>query len=76
VTEEYYEKHFCHLIDICFLNSYLLYKKSGGIISRMEFQLELVENLILKFHGTELRPSGGSSKTTPPTRIKAPHYLS
>jgi hypothetical protein len=42
----------------------------------MEFQLKLEENLILKYHRTEVRPSGRSSKTAPPTRINAPHYPS
>jgi hypothetical protein len=42
----------------------------------MEFQLKFIENLILKHHRTEMRPSGRSSKTAPPTRINTPHYPS
>jgi hypothetical protein len=35
--KKYYQKHFCHTIDICYWNSYLLYKKKGGSIFRMEY---------------------------------------
>lgn len=74
--KKYYQKHFRHMVDICCLNSYLLYVKSGGTISRMEFQLRLIENLILKYHKTVVTPSGRPSKSAPPTRINAPHYPS
>lgn len=72
--KKYYQKHFRHFIDICCLNSYLLYVKTGGKMKRMEFQLKLIENMILKYHKTEIRPSGRPSKIAPPTRINAPHY--
>jgi hypothetical protein len=42
----------------------------------MEFQVKLVENLILKYHITEERPLGRPPETAPPTRMNAPHYPS
>ena len=72
--KKYYQKHFRHFIDICCLNSYLLYVKTGGKMKRMDFQLKLIENMIQKYHKTEIRSSGRPSKLAPPTRINAPHY--
>jgi hypothetical protein len=51
--KKYYQNHFFHLIDICHLNSYLLYKKKCGSISRMECRVELTESLISKYRVTE-----------------------
>jgi hypothetical protein len=61
----YHQKHCCHLIDICCINSYFLYKTTEGEISRLEFQYRLAENLILEYHRTEVRPTGRTSKTVP-----------
>ena len=46
----------------------------GGKISRMEFQMRLIENIISKYRVSEVRPSGRPPRTAPPTRINAPHY--
>jgi hypothetical protein len=59
--KKYYQKHFCHLINISCGNSYLLYKKTGGKITRLEFQYRLIENMILKCHRTAVGPSGRPS---------------
>jgi hypothetical protein len=34
----YHKKHCCHLIDICCINSYFLYKTTDGNITGLEFQ--------------------------------------
>jgi hypothetical protein len=44
---------FCNLIDICSFSFYFIYKRTGGSISQIEFQLKLGENLILKYIRTE-----------------------
>jgi hypothetical protein len=46
--KKYYQNHFCHLIDICCLNSNLLYKQTESKITMLEFQYRLTENLISK----------------------------
>jgi hypothetical protein len=51
--KKYYQKHFRHLIDICYWYSYLLYKKKGSSICRMECRVELKEKLISKYRTTE-----------------------
>jgi hypothetical protein len=38
-------------------------KKKGGRISRMEFQVKRIENLISKHHITEERPLGRPQET-------------
>ena len=76
MAKKYYQKHFRHMLDICCLNSYLLYIKVGGKNSRMEFQLRLIKNVISKYHKTKIRPSRRPSKSAPPTRINAPRYPS
>jgi hypothetical protein len=65
----YYQKHCCHLIDIYCISSHFVYKTTGGKITRLEFQYILIENFILEYHRTEVRPSGRTSKTAPPTTI-------
>jgi hypothetical protein len=35
---KYYQKHFCHLIDICCPNIYLLNKKQEAKLLKYEFQ--------------------------------------
>ena len=74
--KKYYVKYFRHMIDICCVNSYILYKKMDGKISQMEFQMRLIENMILKYHSNEFRPAVRPPKSAPPTRINAPHYPS
>ena len=46
----------------------------GGKISRMDFQLRLIENIISKYRNSEVKPSGRPQRLAPPTRINAPHY--
>ena len=72
--KKYYLNHFQHMLDICCQNSYLLYVKMNGKISRMEFQVRLIENMISKYRTSEVTPSGRPPRSAPPTRINAPHY--
>jgi hypothetical protein len=52
MLKKYYQKHFCYLIGICCLNSYLLYKKERGQIYKVgipiqasrEFDVEVTQN--------------------------------
>jgi hypothetical protein len=46
-------------------------KITEGKITMLEFQYRLIKNLISEYHRTEVRPSGRTSKTAPPTTIYA-----
>jgi hypothetical protein len=48
-------------------------RKKRGTISRMEFQIKLIGNLISKSHRTEERPLGEPPETVPPSRMNAPY---
>jgi hypothetical protein len=42
----------------------------------MRFQVNLMENLVSKYHIAEDRPFGSPPETAPPTRMNAAHYPS
>ena len=44
--KKYYQKQFRHILDMAVLNAHILYKKGGGIISRLNFILKLVDRVI------------------------------
>ena len=44
--KKYYQKQFRHILDLAVLNAHILYRKSGGIISRLNFILKLVDRVI------------------------------
>ena len=44
--KKYYQKQFRHILDLAVLNAHILYKKIGGIISRLNFILTLVDRVI------------------------------
>jgi hypothetical protein len=43
--KKYYHKMFCHLLDVVCLNTFIIYKKKSGTISRFDFLLTLAESL-------------------------------
>lgn len=47
--KKYYKKIFFHLLNITILNAYILYKQSGEKKTRLNFFIELAENLIAKY---------------------------
>nr|CAH7723798.1 unnamed protein product [Callosobruchus chinensis] len=47
--KKYYKKIFFHLLNITILNTYILYKQSGGKKTRLNFTIELAEELIKKY---------------------------
>ena len=44
--KKYYQKMFRYLLDVVCLNAFIVYKKKGGSISRLDFLLTLAENLV------------------------------
>ncbi|XP_065302057.1 piggyBac transposable element-derived protein 4-like [Dermacentor albipictus] len=75
---KWYKKYFFHLLDITILNSNLLQiTASGKKRSMADFRLELVRQLIEKYHEGNSKPKGGRpSKGEDPTRLTARHFLS
>lgn len=47
--KKYYKKIFLHLLDVICLNSYLMYKKNGGKLSRVNFLLEYIEDTVASY---------------------------
>ena len=43
--KRWYQKMFRYLLDMVCLNAFIIYKKKGGRISRLNFQLTLAESL-------------------------------
>lgn len=64
---KYYQKQFRHLIDIVCLNSFIVYQKLGGKINRLDFQMKLIENIILKYKKVE-ENEGRKTKQDSPLR--------
>ncbi|KAK8769938.1 hypothetical protein V5799_013595 [Amblyomma americanum] len=75
---KWYKKYFFHLLDITILNSNLLQSTASGKKRSMaDFRLELVRQLIEKYHEGNSKPKGGRpSKGEDPTRLTARHFLS
>jgi len=42
---KYYQKLFRYFLDVVCLNAFIIYKKKGGTISRLDFQLTLAGRL-------------------------------
>lgn len=45
-----YYKNFCHLLEICICNAYVLYTKNDGENYNLDFRIKLVERLIQIYH--------------------------
>jgi len=43
--KKYYQKMFCYLLDVVYPNAFIIYKKKGGSICRLDFLLTLAESL-------------------------------
>ncbi|KAG8229289.1 hypothetical protein J437_LFUL011135 [Ladona fulva] len=48
-------------------NSFVLYRKSGGTKSNLDFRMELVENIIERYHTENMRSKGGRPSDEPHT---------
>jgi hypothetical protein len=59
--KKYYQKVFCYLLYLVCLNTFIIYKKKGGRISRLDFILTLAESLSssggVVEPATQIRPS-------------------
>jgi len=65
-----YQKMFCHLLDVACLNTFVLYKKKGGRISRLDFLLPLAESLSSVGGLVEPATRGRTSKSPKPSQLR------
>ncbi|XP_064639800.1 piggyBac transposable element-derived protein 4-like [Lineus longissimus] len=76
--KKYYQKQFRHLVDMSALNAYLLYKKQGGKMDRLTFQLDLIEGILAKYkQGAPAKPRRGRPPHGEmPQRLSERHFPS
>ena len=67
--KKYYQKMFCYILDVVCLNAFIIYKKKGESISRLDFLLTLAENSSSVGGVVEPATRGRPSKSTKPTRL-------
>ncbi|CAH1997194.1 unnamed protein product [Acanthoscelides obtectus] len=74
-VKKFYMKIFWHFLSVTTLNSYHIYKKSGGKLKRLNFLIELGEKLVEKYNQSNSRQRR-RSKTPLPTRYSERHFPS
>lgn len=75
---KWYKKVFQHLLDLTVRNAMILYKlKTDKNIPLEEFRLEIIRQIIAKFHLAKLKPKGGRpSVHATPLRLTERHFPS
>ncbi|CAH1992934.1 unnamed protein product [Acanthoscelides obtectus] len=74
-VKKFYMKIFWHFLSVTTLNSYHIYKKSGGKLKRLNLLIELGEKLVEKYNQSNSRQKR-RSKTPLPTRYSERHFPS
>jgi len=67
--KKYYQKMLRYLLDVVCLNAFIIYKKKGGSISRLDFLLTLAESLSSMGGVVEPATRGRPSKSPKPSRL-------
>jgi len=65
--KKYYQEMFCYLLNVVCLNAFIIYKKKGGTISRLDFLLTLAESLSSMGGVVEPTTRGRTSKSPKPS---------
>lgn len=75
---KWYRKLFFHTVDLCLLNAHALYlTRTGKKISLSKFQLEIVRQLLARFHTpNSLQKKGRPSAGLTPLRLTERHFPS
>jgi len=74
--KRYYKKIFYHLIEQALWNSYVLYLKTGGTMSSLEYRLKLIETYVENYFSAEMGPKSGRPSTTHnPLRLSERHFI-
>nr|XP_054930729.1 piggyBac transposable element-derived protein 4-like [Dermacentor andersoni] len=69
---KWYKKFFFHIMDMCLLNAFILWRENGGRKTLGELRLNVVYQLIQEFHTARRR--GGRRSGDDPTRLTARHF--
>ena len=69
LLKKYYQKMFRYLLDEVCLNAFIIYKKKGGSMSRLDFLLTLAESLSSMGGVVEPATRGRPSKSPRPSRL-------
>ena len=72
---KYYKKIFFHLFDQCIWNSYVLYKKNGGSRTQLQFRLDLVNEMVIKYHSESMSNKKGQPSFETPLRLTERHFV-
>lgn len=71
--KKYYKKVFLHLLDIICLNSFSLYKKNNGLLTRLNFLMEFVEDTTASY-STEEKSADTTRLTHRVTPLVGNHF--
>ena len=72
--KKYYKKQFRHILDMAIFNAFILYKKSGGKMSRLTFILSLVDRIVEKHHSPRQLKPGSPSREQNPFCLTEGHF--
>ncbi|GFU02069.1 piggyBac transposable element-derived protein 4 [Trichonephila clavipes] len=73
--KKYYRKIFFHIFDQCIWNSYVLYKKIGGSKLQLQFQLDLVNEMVIKYYSESMGRKRGRPLLKTPLRLTERHLV-
>lgn len=74
--KKYYKKIFFHLLDQAVFNAFQVYKKDGGNKSHLKFRLDLIDQIIDKYHSfIPLSRPGRPSNEPESSRLYERHFL-
>lgn len=72
--KKYYKKIFFHLLDLALWNSFILYTKSGGTMTPLQYRLAVVEKTMKSYLSEDKPKPGRPSATLNPVRLTDRHF--
>ncbi|KAF2888882.1 hypothetical protein ILUMI_17291 [Ignelater luminosus] len=73
--KKYYKKIFFHLFDLALWNSFVLYSKTGGAETALEYRMDIVKLIMEKYHHSEFCSATGRPSVIPtPPRLTGRHF--
>ncbi|KAF2896788.1 hypothetical protein ILUMI_09383 [Ignelater luminosus] len=73
--KKYYKKIFFHLFDLALWNSFVLYSKTGGTKTALEYRMDIVKLIMEKYHHSEFCSATDRPSVIPtPQRLTGRHF--